>query len=337
MSAQAQIKSKVDGKCLKFSAESRGGQGLYMETCNMDPSHCVTSRCYYSQSLGDEEWYLADNGQMIASFVRGDGHQIPPLQAVATAKVAGTVSEYAGSFNGPVAGLGEVCGTRFGSTMGSDQAACDSADRCGQGERGGNDMGKTPMCVNTTSDGKLYIDLAEIESRCAADANCAGFAQDTKDGPPYFRPMSLINSIGADPKWTTWTKGPLPPSPAPPTPADWFNEVDVPFCLATANSSFPPKEPPAPPAISVPGCNSAAPTLLIFAGPLSGGAIVVGLSNVCAGNHTIAATFEQIGAATGSTYTVRDTINHVDLADATSTVSAIVGEHDIVVLKLTPK
>jgi hypothetical protein len=52
----AQIKSKVDGKCLKFSAASRGGKGLYMETCNTDPVNCITKRCYYSESLGDEEW-----------------------------------------------------------------------------------------------------------------------------------------------------------------------------------------------------------------------------------------------------------------------------------------
>ncbi len=31
----AQIKSKVDGKCLKFTAVARGGRGLYMEPCNV--------------------------------------------------------------------------------------------------------------------------------------------------------------------------------------------------------------------------------------------------------------------------------------------------------------
>jgi hypothetical protein len=43
------------------------------------------------------------------------------------------------------------------------------------------------------------------------------------------------------------------------------------------------------------------------------------------------------GCRKGATYTVRDTINHVDMADATSTVSAVVGEHDIAVLRLDPK
>jgi hypothetical protein len=78
-----QIKSKVGGKCLKYSAASRGGKGLYMETCHTDPVDCVTKRCFYSESLGDEEWYLADSGQLIASFVRGNGHQIPPAAAAA--------------------------------------------------------------------------------------------------------------------------------------------------------------------------------------------------------------------------------------------------------------
>ena len=51
-------------------------------------------------------------------------------------------------------------------------------------------MGTTPMCKNTTDDGRLFISLAEIQSRCAADSHCAGFAEDTKDGPAYFRPRA---------------------------------------------------------------------------------------------------------------------------------------------------
>jgi hypothetical protein len=43
------------------------------------------------------------------------------------------------------------------------------------------------------------------------------------------------------------------------------------------------------------------PTLLIFSGPLSGGSLVVGLANKCDGNHTIAATFAQIGAKLDTT------------------------------------
>lgn len=96
----AQIKSKVDGKCLKFSAASRGGKGLYMETCNTDPVMCITKRCFYSANLGDEEWYLADNGQFIASFVRGDGHQIPPV------RLNNVTVQNSLAFQGPFAGLG---------------------------------------------------------------------------------------------------------------------------------------------------------------------------------------------------------------------------------------
>ena len=83
---------------------------------------------------------------------------------------------------------------------------------------GADDMGTTPMCKGTTDDGKLFVTLAEVESRCAADARCAGFSQDTRDGPPYFRPQQKIAAIGKDPKWATWTKGPLPPAP-PPAPS----------------------------------------------------------------------------------------------------------------------
>eukprot|EP01052_Picozoa_sp_SAG31_P008512 SAG31_NODE_431_length_15775_cov_3.350663_14_plen_423_part_00 len=254
----AQIKSLVDGRCLKFSAPSRGGKGLYLATCNTDPPLCIVKRCcelmdaslclfymmlpfydatlclaqfnsVYSENLGDEEWYLADNGQLIASFVRGDGHQIPPMKGVQD-PVVGTAS----LFQGPVPGLGH------------GPHGHDSVDRCGT-LRGAQDMGKTPMCKNTTDDGKLYISLADIESRCAADARCAGFSRDSKDGPPYYRPQSQIKSIVNDPKWTTWTKGPLPPAPPPlpppppPIPNDWFDQVDVPFCLVRgkcATNSF---------------------------------------------------------------------------------------------------
>ena len=52
----AQIKSPDGKACLKFSAPSRGGSGLTMETCNTDPQNCVVKRCFYSDNLGDEMW-----------------------------------------------------------------------------------------------------------------------------------------------------------------------------------------------------------------------------------------------------------------------------------------
>ena len=144
------------------------------------------------QNLGDEEWYLSANGQLIASFVRGNGHQIPPLDADATAEA--DVLKSSGDYFGP-----------FNRLLGGP------TDRCGN-LRGAHDMGTTPMCKNTTYDGKLYVSLSEIESRCSADGpKCSGFAQDTGDGTPYFRPFMGKLEITKDPKWTTWTKGPPPP------------------------------------------------------------------------------------------------------------------------------
>jgi hypothetical protein len=132
--------------------------------------------------------------------------------------------------------------------------------------------------------------------------------------------------------------GPPPSPPPPPTPQDWFDQVDPPFCLATEPSTSPPKEPAKPPEITADlDCKAGSATLLVFAGPLSAGKIAVGLANKCAGNHTITATWKDIGAKPGTHYTVRDAIAHKDLPDATSSVSATVGEHDISVLVLTPK
>lgn len=329
----AQIRSKAaNGQCLKFSASSRGGKGLYLETCNTDPPNCIVKRCFYSESLGDEEWYLADNGQLIASFVRGNGHQIPPL---ATTTTSFNAADPKVAYHGPIKGY-----------LGGPE---ESSDRCGK-MRGAKDMGSTPMCKNTTDDGKLYVSLAEIQARCTADgSSCAGFSEDTGDPSYgiYFRPLSHVSEISVDHKWQTWSKGPLPPAPAPrpspspspSSPKDWYDAVDIPFCLASAPSTSPPKEPSQPPAISVPGCSSSKPTLLVFAGPLSGGGIVVGLANKCTGNHSITASWKDIGAKAGVTYSVRDVINGKDLTDATeaSPVSSIVGEHDISVLRLTPK
>eukprot|EP00665_Eupelagonemidae_sp_cell47_P004323 gene4323-378_t len=101
----------------------------------------------------------------------------------------------------------------------------------------------------------------------------------------------------------------------------------------------PPLEPAKSPEITASlNCQSDKPTLVVFAGPLSGGGIAVGLANKCSGTHKITATFADIGAKPGVTYKARDVIAHADLPDAAGgTVSATVGEHDISVLRLTPK
>ena len=98
----------------------------------------------------------------------------------------------------------------------------ETARRCGTC-CGASDT-SSPMCRNTTSDGKLFLGDAEIRARCLADAKCAGFDQDTTEGG-YYRPMSTIDGVNAhDAKWRTWRKraGPQPPPPPP-----------APRCLAT--------------------------------------------------------------------------------------------------------
>ena len=125
-----------------------------------------------------------------------------PLSLVAAAAGA------PGKLNGPFPGLGNP-GTR----------------RCGTSD-GAHDK-TSPLCNGTTSDGRLYLPLAEMQSRCSADPSCAGFAQDSADaGGSYFRPLPTITVIvakGFSLKWQTWTKGARPPpgpapGPAPPAP-----------------------------------------------------------------------------------------------------------------------
>ena len=296
------------GKCLKFTTL----QGLYLEACNVDPIECFYHRCFYSANLGYELWYLSAFGQLIASYTHT---HIPPL-ALATDQTQPRSNAF---FSGPFPGLAEYPGNR----------------RCGKVD-GGKDT-TSALCKNTTVDGKLFVSLQEMEARCAADSTCAGFAQDTKDGPSYFRPLWTVKSLLRDPKWTTWTKGARPPtpspSPPPPSPNDWFDSVDVPYCLATSPSTSPPKEPSKPPEFSGRWCTG------VFAGPLANGTIAVGLVNRC--NTSVAeqvtAYWAEIGAKAGTTYGVRDLFAHADLASASGQVTATVASHDMAILKLTPK
>ena len=61
-----------------------------------------------------------------------------------------------------------------------------------------------------------------------------------------------------------------------------------------------PSVPPSLHAGSICSCSDTKPTLLVFAGPLAGGAIAVGLSNKCSGQQVIKASFEDIGASPSS-------------------------------------
>ena len=67
------------------------------------------------------------------------------------------------------------------------------------------------QCKNCTDDGRLYISLDEMESRCAADAHCAGFSQDSKDGKQGgfypFRPHAKIVSLVSLVQFTLSTPG----------------------------------------------------------------------------------------------------------------------------------
>ncbi len=91
---------------------------------------------------------------------------------------------------------------------------------------GGHDTSSV-MCKDSTGDGKLHISEAALRARCEADAACAGYAQylpasGQRGSGSYFRPVSSLETLGADPHWRTWgiaRRGTPPPSPptTPPT------------------------------------------------------------------------------------------------------------------------
>ena len=141
----------------------------------------------------------------------------------------------------------------------------------------------------------------------------------------------------------------------------WKDGVNPPYCLATnasqvMNTLFkmmnfalkmmnfvlkmtdlgaqnPPTQPKMPPDVDITQC------LQVWAGPLSDNATVVGLVNACEnGTQTISATWatlESAGLRDGQKCEVRDLYAGKSLAPATGKVSAMVGEHDIAVLRLS--
>jgi hypothetical protein len=85
------------------------------------------------------------------------------------------------------------------------------------------------LCNGSTSNGVISggnITTIEMQRRCAADSNCAGFGRCATHDiyQPLFSPFYNISYEGGDPTCQTWTRqtGPAPPPPPPP-----------PLCLAT--------------------------------------------------------------------------------------------------------
>jgi hypothetical protein len=145
----------------------------------------------------------------------------------------------------------------------------------------------------------------------------------------------------------SWTHVPIPPLGAS-TPGRrtqispgvrWSDQINPPYCLATNQTEHAPQQPKMPPEVDISQC------LQVWAGPLSNNGTVVGLVNSCLnGTQNISTTWSELGRAlpkfdrprgTAMKCDVRDLYSGEDLAPATGTVSAMVGEHDIAVLRLT--
>lgn len=109
-----------------------------------------------------------------------------------------------------------------------------------------------------------------------------------------------------------------------------------PYCLASAETSNPPRPPPKPSFVH--GDPDATLPLQVWSGPLSGNGTVVAFVNAGGGTHPISATWAELGIAglaSGATCAVRDLWAGRDLPPATGSLSATVGEHDSAVFRLT--
>ena len=115
--------------------------------------------------------------------------------------------------------------------------------RCGDGHNGMNDT-TSAMCAGATLDGRLSVSQAVMLSRCSADAECVGFAEDTGDTPNYYRPVVNISSVDtAQTKWRMWQRHGYRPTPGPPSPTPPHPPPPSP-----GPAPHPPPAPPAPPA-----------------------------------------------------------------------------------------
>lgn len=118
----------------------------------------------------------------------------------------------------------------------------------------------------------------------------------------------------------------------------WKDLINPPYCLATNQTENPPTQPVMPPSVDITMC------LQVWAGPLSHNETVVGLVNACLnGTQTVTTNWSELDTVLPAgalprlhqKCDVRDLYEGKDLAPATYTLSAKVGEHDIAVLKLS--
>jgi alpha-galactosidase len=77
-------------------------------------------------------------------------------------------------------------------------------------------------------------------------------------------------------------------------------------------------------------------TVEVWAGDLHGGDVAIVLLNRSSQPQQITANFEEFGMTTTSSAKIRDLWAHLDLGIYNGSVSATVGSHDVVALRLTP-
>jgi hypothetical protein len=134
----------------------------------------------------------------------------------------------------------------------------------------------------------------------------------------------------------SWTHVPIPPlTGAKLDPVPWKDQINPPYCLASAPAAQGPQEPKKP--SFVPSVQPDITLCLqVWSGPLSGNDTVVGFVNSCVnGTQSIEATWAELGIAQSiKMCAVRDLYTGKDLPLATGKVSAMVGEHDIAALRL---
>lgn len=318
-----QIKAPDSGRCLAFN-----GQQLVLQACHSEPTDCNLKRCANSV-LVTELWYLSSmTGQLISSFTNTS---VPPILHDQLSEVL--VQECNASSSSQQWTM--TAGHQLVSTLDKRCLATSGMTSCSMAAQW--QLRAAPsLSLSPLADPAVCLDLYNYTGPTVQLFRCKVFNNDTRGSQNeqwvLEADSGLLRSSVTETCCGTPSRpvpGPLclanAPSPSPPPPSP----INVPVCLASEPSAIPPA--PKPPAPIPTG------TVQVWAGPLNDGSLVVAVLNSADSvvlNVTVP--WSDLGLHPAAIRVARDLLAHADLGARSGSITALVGPHDVMVVKLSP-